>query len=72
MKTQVNAQAYDAWLKGRFAATEYWNSSHQRFLTTPNDVLTRAIELQPKYVDAIVDLGQLYRAPPIHLRAIRR
>ena len=59
-KTQVNAQAYDAWLKGRFAATEYWNSSRPALFDDAERRLTRAIELQPKYVDAIVDLGQLY------------
>ena len=60
VRNQVSAQAYDAWLKGRFAATEYWNSSRPGLFDDAERRLTRAIELQPKYVDAMVDLGQLY------------
>ncbi|HYI93603.1 MAG TPA: protein kinase, partial [Bryobacteraceae bacterium] len=56
----INAAAYEVWLEGRIAATEYWNSSRQELFDEAERRLKRAMELQPNYVDAIVDLGQLY------------
>jgi tetratricopeptide (TPR) repeat protein len=52
--------AADAWLKGRFAAIEYWNTRDPAQFADAERRLLRALELQPAFVDAMADLAQLY------------
>jgi hypothetical protein len=59
-RSAVNADATDAWLKGRFSAIEYWNTLNPEHFRDAERRLRRALELQPAYVDAMADLGQLY------------
>lgn len=56
----ISEAAYDTWMKGHFAATEYWNSPLPSRFDEAERRLKRAIDLQPEYVDATVDLAQLY------------
>jgi serine/threonine protein kinase/Flp pilus assembly protein TadD len=56
----ATTEAYDQWLKGRFAAIEYWNTLAPAHYEDAERRLRRALEVQPGYVDAMADLGQLY------------
>jgi TolB-like protein len=56
----INVMAHDAWLKGRFSAIEYWNTLLPGHFDDAERRLRRALELHPSYVNAMVDLGQLY------------
>jgi TolB-like protein len=56
----VGLLARDEWLKGHFAGIEYWNKQLPATFNDAERRLKRAIELEPGYVDAIVDLAQLY------------
>jgi TolB-like protein len=56
----VSEIAREAWLKGRFSAIEYWNNPLPTHFVDAERRLKRALELHPGYVEAMVELGQLY------------
>jgi TolB-like protein/DNA-binding winged helix-turn-helix (wHTH) protein/Tfp pilus assembly protein PilF len=52
----VNAEAYDAYLKGRY----FWNKRTRDGLTKAIEYFNRAIEKNPKYAEAYTGLGDSY------------
>jgi TolB-like protein/DNA-binding winged helix-turn-helix (wHTH) protein/Tfp pilus assembly protein PilF len=52
----VNAEAYDAYLKGRY----FWNKRTRDGLTKAIEYFNRAIEKNPRYAEAYTGLGDSY------------